>query len=165
VPWLWYSLWMERHDILAGLWFLCWGWIAGIRRCRHRGRFCEWTGGGAWLLVLTRGFCLYLRGETGAGFRQTALGSQHDEESNANPVRPYATAIFVSFLFLGSGLGDVKLAGQSGAFAILMIRPFALDGFALRRGLGRALHGGNNAISLRRGGGADQAAGACWPAR
>ena len=39
-------------------------------------------------------------------------------------------AIFVSFLFLGSGLGDVTLAANQVLLQFLMITAFALDGFA-----------------------------------
>ena len=39
-------------------------------------------------------------------------------------------AIFVSFLFLGSGLGDVNLAANQVLLQFLMITAYALDGFA-----------------------------------
>jgi len=61
-------------------------------------------------------------------------------------------AVFVSFLFLGSGLGDVKLAANQVLLQFLMITAFALDGFAFAAEalVGRAM-GGKQRDVLRRG--------------
>jgi MATE family multidrug resistance protein len=61
-------------------------------------------------------------------------------------------AIFVSFLFLGSGLGDVKLAANQVLLQFLMITAYALDGFAFAAEalVGRAM-GAKQRDILRRG--------------
>lgn len=61
-------------------------------------------------------------------------------------------AIFVSFLFIGSGLGDVTLAANQVLIQFMMITAFALDGFAFAAEalVGQAL-GARARATLRRG--------------
>ncbi len=61
-------------------------------------------------------------------------------------------AMFVSFMFTGSGLGDVTLAANQVLLQFLMITAFALDGFAFAAEaiVGRAM-GASQLAVLRRG--------------
>ena len=61
-------------------------------------------------------------------------------------------AIFVSFMLLGAGFGDVTLAGNQVLLQFLHVTAYALDGFAfaVEALVGQAL-GARNPFSLRRG--------------
>ena len=144
------QVWMNGLNIVLDLWFvlgLDWGvqgvaiatflaeWsgaLLGLWFCRAAFRLPDWRN---WAQVFDRPRWVHMmRLNTDILIRSLLL-----------------EAMFVSFLFMGSGLGDVTLAANQVLLQFLMITAYALDGFAFAAEalVGRALGAKQRAV-LRR---------------
>lgn len=123
------QVWMNGLNIVLDLWFvLGLGW--GVEGVAIATFLAEWSG-----LALGLWFCR-------RAFRGTAWLDRTRIFDRARLWRMAALnrdilirsllleAIIVSFLFLGSGLGDVTLAANQVLMQFLMITAYAMDGFA-----------------------------------
>ena len=145
------QLWMNGLNVVLDLWFvlgLDWGvqgvavatflseWSGaalGLWFCRAAFRLPDWRN---WAQVFDRPRWVHMmRVNTDILIRSMLL-----------------EAMFVSFLFMGSGLGDVTLAANQVLLQFLMITAFALDGFAYAAEalVGRAMGARQRGV-LRRG--------------
>ena len=123
------QLWMNGLNILLDLWFVIGlGW--GVEGVAFATFLAEWSG-----LALGLWFCRAALAAPAA----RAWGRVFDRARLARMARVNTDilirsvllqAIFVSFLFLGSGLGDVALAANQVLLQFLHITAYALDGFA-----------------------------------
>ncbi|MGJ8627667.1 MAG: MATE family efflux transporter [Sulfitobacter sp.] len=145
------QVWMNGLNIVLDLWFvlgLDWGvqgvaiatfiaeWsgaLLGLWFCRAAFKVPDWRN---WVQVFDRPRWVHMmRLNTDILIRSLLL-----------------EAMFVSFLFMGSGLGDVTLAANQVLLQFLMITAYALDGFAFAAEalVGQALGAKQRAV-LRRG--------------
>ncbi len=123
------QLWMNGVNIVLDLWFvlgLGWG-VGGVALATL---LAEWSG-----LALGLWFCrAALRGPAARAWAQVFDRPRLVRMASVNGdilIRSVLLqAIFVSFLFLGSGLGDVALAANQVLMQFLLITAYALDGFA-----------------------------------
>ena len=145
------QVWMNGLNILLDLWFvLGLGW--GVEGVAFVTFLAEWTGAalGLWFCRAAFGVPAW------RDWQQVFDGPRWVNMMKVNGdilIRSLLLqAIFVSFLFLGSGLGDVKLAANQVLLQFLMITAYALDGFAFAAEalVGRAM-GGKQRDILRRG--------------
>jgi MATE family multidrug resistance protein len=145
------QVWMNGLNILLDLWFvLGLGW--GVEGVAFATFLAEWTGAalGLWFCRAAFGVPAW------RDWPQVFDGPRWVNMMKVNGdilIRSLLLqAIFVSFLFLGSGLGDVKLAANQVLLQFLMITAYALDGFAFAAEalVGRAM-GGKQRDILRRG--------------
>ena len=144
------QLWMNGLNIGLDLWFvLGLGW--GVEGVASATVIAEWSGAalGLW-------FCR-------AVFRDVlwrAWGQVFDKLRLLNMLRVNADilvrsllleGIFLSFLFIGAGMGDVTLAANQVLLQFLMITAYGLDGFAFAAEalVGRAM-GARQRAALRR---------------
>ncbi len=145
------QVWMNGLNIVLDLWFvlgLDWGvqgvaiatflaeWsgaLLGLWFCRAAFRAPDWRN---WVQVFDRSRWMHMvRLNTDILIRSMLL-----------------EGMFVSFMFLGSGLGDATLAANQVLLQFLMITAFGMDGFAFAAEaiVGRALGARQRAV-LRRG--------------
>ncbi|EEB83602.1 MATE family efflux transporter [Roseobacter sp. GAI101] len=145
------QVWMNGLNILLDLWFvLGLGW--GVEGVAFATFLAEWTGAalGLWFCRAAFGVPAW------RDWPQVFDGPRWINMMKVNGdilIRSLLLqAIFVSFLFLGSGLGDVKLAANQVLLQFLMITAYALDGFAFAAEalVGRAM-GAKQRDILRRG--------------
>lgn len=123
------QLWMNGLNAVLDLWFvLGLGW--GVQGVAFATFLAEWTGF-ALAIWLCRGVFL------GRDWRNWArvfdVGRlRHMSVINFDILirSLLLEAVFVSFLFVGSGFGDVRLAANQVLLQFLMIVSFAMDGFA-----------------------------------
>tara|TARA_R110002049_G_scaffold152726_5_gene316830 strand:- start:221 stop:1588 length:1368 start_codon:yes stop_codon:yes gene_type:complete len=123
------QIWMNGMNILLDLWFvlgLGWG-VEGVALATF---LAEWTGAALGLWFCRAAFA-------GPAWRDWVQVFDRPRWINMMRVNGdilirslLLQAIFVSFLFLGSGLGDITLAANQVLLQFLMITAFALDGFA-----------------------------------
>lgn len=123
------QIWMNGMNILLDLWFvlgLGWG-VEGVALATF---LAEWTGAALGLWLCRAAFA-------GPAWRDWVQVFDRPRWINMMRVNGdilirslLLQAIFVSFLFLGSGLGDITLAANQVLLQFLMITAFALDGFA-----------------------------------
>lgn len=123
------QLWMNGLNIVLDLWFvLGLGW--GVQGVAFATFLAEWSGlamglwfcraalaapaARAWAMVFDRARLVRMAAVNGDILIRSVL----------------LQAIFVSFLFLGAGLGDVALAANQVLLQFLHITAYALDGFA-----------------------------------
>ncbi len=145
------QVWMNGLNILLDLWFvLGLGW--GVNGVAFATFLAEWSG-----LALGLWFCR-------AAFRVPdwrnwvqvfdAARLKHMAAVNTDILirSLLLEAMFVSFLFLGSGYGDVTLAANQVLLQFLMITAYAMDGFAFAAEtlVGQAL-GARRRMRLRQG--------------
>lgn len=145
------QLWMNGLNILLDLWFvlgLGWG-VSGVAFATF---IAEWSGAalGLW-------FC---RGVFQSGaWRDRAQVFARDRwvrmmQLNVDILLRslLLQAMFVAFLFVGAGFGDVTLAANQVLMQFLMITSYALDGFAFSAEaiVGQAFGAGRRGV-LRRG--------------
>ncbi len=145
------QLWMNGLNIVLDLWFvLGLGW--GVQGVAFATFLAEWTGFGLGLW-LCRGVFL------GAAWRDwvqvfDVARLRHMLVVNTDILirSLLLEAIFVSFLFVGSGFGDVRLAANQVLLQFLMIVAYAMDGFAFAAEslVGKAF-GARQRLALRRG--------------
>ena len=145
------QLWMNGLNILLDLWFvlgLGWG-VSGVAFATF---IAEWSGAalGLW-------FCREV-------FQSGAWRDRAQVFARARWVRMMQLnvdillrslllqAMFVAFLFVGAGFGDVTLAANQVLMQFLMITSYALDGFAFSAEaiVGQAFGAGRRGV-LRRG--------------
>ena len=145
------QVWMNGLNILLDLWFvLGLGW--GVEGVAFATFLAEWTGAALGLWFCRAAF----RVPAWRDWAQVFDGPRWINMMKVNGdilIRSLLLqAIFVSFLFLGSGLGDVKLAANQVLLQFLMITAYALDGFAFAAEalVGRAM-GAKQRDILRRG--------------
>jgi multidrug resistance protein, MATE family len=123
------QVWMNGLNILLDLWFvlgLDWG-VEGVALATF---LAEWTGAALGLWFCRAAFAV----PAWRDWPQVLDGPRWVNMMKINGdilIRSLLLqAIFISFLFLGSGLGDVKLAANQVLLQFLMITSYALDGFA-----------------------------------
>lgn len=145
------QVWMNGLNVVLDLWFvLGLGW--GVEGVAFATFLAEWSG-----LALGLWFC---RGAfRGTQWRDRARvfdGARWRRMLVLNTdilIRSLMLeGIFVSFLFLGASLGDVRLAANQVLLQFMMITAYALDGFAFAAEalVGRAMGARQRAV-LRRG--------------
>jgi MATE family multidrug resistance protein len=123
------QLWMNGLNILLDLWFvLGLGW--GVRGVAFATFLAEWSG-----LALGLWFCRAALAAPAARawarvFDRGRLARMAAVNGDILIRSVLLQAIFVSFLFLGAGLGDVALAANQVLLQFLNITAYALDGFA-----------------------------------
>ncbi|WP_448326822.1 MATE family efflux transporter [Sulfitobacter sp. M13] len=145
------QLWMNGMNILLDLWFvlgLDWG-IEGVAIATF---LAEWTGAALGLWFCRAAFAVPAWRDWVQVFDRPRWINMMKVNGDILVRSLLLQTIFVSFLFLGSGLGDVKLAANQVLLQFLMIAAFALDGFAFAAEalVGRAM-GGKQRDILRRG--------------
>ncbi|KIN73624.1 DNA-damage-inducible protein F [Sulfitobacter guttiformis KCTC 32187] len=144
------QLWMNGLNIVLDIWFVMGlGW--GVQGVAFATAIAEWSG-----LALGLWFC---RGVfAGVAWRAWAVvfdGPRWTRMMGVNTdilIRSLLLeAIFVSFMFMGAGQGDVTLAANQVLLQFLMIASYALDGFAFSAEalVGRAF-GARDPVRLRR---------------
>ncbi len=123
------QLWMNGLNIALDLWFvLGLGW--GVEGVAFATLLAEWSG-----LALGLWFCRAAllapaaRARTRV-FDRARLARMARVNSDILVRSVLLQAIFVSFLFVGSGLGDTALAANQVLLQFLHITAYALDGFA-----------------------------------
>lgn len=145
------QLWMNGLNIVLDLWFvlgLDWG-VQGVAIATF---LSEWSGAALGLWFCRAAFRL----PEWRNWTQVFDGPRWLHMMRVNTdilIRSMLLeAMFVSFLFMGSGLGDVTLAANQVLLQFLMITAFALDGFAYAAEalVGRAMGARQRAV-LRRG--------------
>ncbi|MDF1716349.1 MAG: MATE family efflux transporter [Antarcticimicrobium sp.] len=123
------QLWMNGLNIGLDLWFvLGLGW--GVQGVAFATFLAEWSG-----LALGLWFCraAFVRPEwfdPAQVFERTRLTRMLAVNGDILLRSLLLQAIFVSFLFIGSGFGDVTLAANQVLMQFLTFSAFALDGFA-----------------------------------
>ncbi len=144
------QIWMNGLNILLDLWFvlgLGWG-VEGVALATF---LAEWSG-------LALGLALCRAAFAGRGWRDRARIFErarlvHMARVNRDILLRslMLQAIFTSFLFLGAGFGDVRLAANQVLLQFLEITAYALDGFAFAAEalVGQAL-GARDRAGLRR---------------
>jgi len=123
------QVWMNGLNIVLDLWFvlsLDWG-VQGVGFATF---LAEWTGAALGLWFCREAFA-------GAAWRDRVQVFDrarwvHMMLLNTDILLRslLLEAMFVSFLFMGAGLGDVRLAANQVLLQFLMITAYALDGFA-----------------------------------
>ncbi len=144
------QVWMNGLNILLDLWFvLGLGWsVSGVALATF---LAEWTG-----LALALWFCRStFRAPDWRNWVQVfdRIRLRHMVVVNTDILLRslLLEAVFVSFLFVGAGFGDVTLAANQVLLQFLMITAFALDGFAFAAEalVGQAM-GARQQLALRR---------------
>ena len=123
------QVWMNGVNILLDLWFvLGLGW--GVEGVAIATFLAEWSGAALGLWFCRAAFA----GVAWRDWVQVFDGPRWTRMMRVNTdilIRSLLLqAIFVSFLFMGSGLGDVTLAANQVLLQFLMITSYGLDGFA-----------------------------------
>ena len=144
------QLWMNGANIALDLWFvLGLGW--GVEGVAWATFLAEWGG-----LALGLWFCRAAFGvpawcDWGRVFDRVALARMMAVNTDILIRSLLLQAIFLSFLFLGAGQGDVVLAANQVLLQFLHITAYALDGFAFAAEalVGQAM-GARNRAGLRR---------------
>lgn len=123
------QVWMNGLNVLLDLWFvLGLGW--GVEGVAIATFLAEWTGA-AFALWLCRSAFLKPDWRNWAQvFDKLRWVRMIKLNADILLRSMLLEAIFVSFLFLGSGLGDVTLAANQVLLQFLMITAYGLDGFA-----------------------------------
>ncbi|MEH6644692.1 MATE family efflux transporter [Sulfitobacter sp.] len=144
------QLWMNGLNIALDLWFMIGlGW--GVQGVALATAIAEWSGLGLGLWFCRAAFAdvawrAWDRVLDGARWRRM-MGVNTDILIRSLLLE----AIFVSFMFIGAGQGDVTLAANQVLLQFLMIASYALDGFAFSAGalVGKAFGRGDR-MHLRR---------------
>jgi multidrug resistance protein, MATE family len=123
------QVWMNGLNILLDLWFvlgLDWG-VEGVALATF---LAEWTGAALGLWFCRAAFAVPAWRDWPQVFDGPRWANMMKINGDILIRSLLLQAIFISFLFLGSGLGDVKLAANQVLLQFLMITSYALDGFA-----------------------------------
>lgn len=145
------QVWMNGLNILLDFWFvLGLGW--GVEGVAFATFLAEWTGAALGLFFCRAAFALPAWRDWAQVFDRPRWVNMMKVNGDILIRSLLLQAVFVSFLFLGSGLGDVKLAANQVLLQFLMITAYALDGFAFAAEaiVGRAM-GARQRDILRRG--------------
>ncbi len=145
------QVWMNGLNILLDLWFVL-GLNWGVEGVAFATFLAEWTGAALGLWFCRAAFAVPAWRDWGQVFDRPRWINMMKVNGDILIRSLLLQAIFVSFLFLGSGLGDVKLAANQVLLQFLMITAYALDGFAFAAEalVGRAM-GARQRDILRRG--------------
>jgi multidrug resistance protein, MATE family len=123
------QVWMNGLNILLDLWFvlgLDWG-VEGVALATF---LAEWTGAALGLWFCRAAFAVPAWRDWPQVFDGPRWANMMKINGDILIRSLLLQAIFISFMFLGSGLGDVKLATNQVLLQFLMITAYALDGFA-----------------------------------
>ncbi len=123
------QLWMNGLNIALDLWFvLGLGW--GVRGVAMATLAAEWSGLGLGLWVCRAAFAAPGWREPRRLFDRDRLRHMGSVNSDILIRSLLLQAIFVSFMLLGAGFGDLTLAANQVLMQFLGITAYALDGFA-----------------------------------
>ena len=144
------QLWMNGLNIVLDLWFVMGlGW--GVQGVAFASAIAEWSG-----FALGLWFCrAVFAGTAWRAWNSVLDAARWRRMVGVNTdilIRSLLLqAIFVSFMLLGAGQGDVTLAANQVLIQFLMIASYALDGFAFSAEalVGKAA-GARNVVRLRR---------------
>ncbi|MDP5347829.1 MAG: MATE family efflux transporter [Paracoccaceae bacterium] len=144
------QLWMNGVNILLDLWFvlgLGWG-VEGVALATF---LAEWSGLALGLWLCRAAFAVPAWRDWARIFDRPALTRMLAVNTDILIRSLLLQAIFLSFLFLGAGQGDVVLAANQVLLQFLHITAYALDGFAFAAEalVGQAL-GARDRARLRR---------------
>jgi MATE family multidrug resistance protein len=123
------QLWMNGLNIALDIWFVIGlGW--GVQGVAFATTIAEWTG-----FVLGLWYCRAVFADAawrawGHVFDGTRWRRMMGVNADILVRSLLLEAIFVSFMFMGAGQGDVTLAANQVLLQFLMIASYALDGFA-----------------------------------
>ena len=123
------QLWMNGLNIGLDLWFvlgLGWG-VEGVALATF---LAEWSGLAVGLWFCRDGFARPEWRDPAQVFERARLAHMLAVNGDILIRSLLLQAIFVSFLFIGSGFGDVTLAANQVLMQFLTFSAFALDGFA-----------------------------------
>lgn len=123
------QLWMNGLNILLDLWFvlgLDWG-VNGVAVATF---LAEWSGAALGLWFCRGAFAVPDWRNWAQVFDRERLMHMLSVNSDILVRSLLLEAIFLSFLFVGSGFGDVTLAANQVLLQFLMITAYAMDGFA-----------------------------------
>ncbi len=144
------QLWMNGVNILLDLWFvLGLGW--GVEGVAWATFMAEWSGLALGLWFCRAAFAVPAWRDWARVFDRPALARMMAVNTDILIRSLLLQGIFLSFLFLGAGQGDVVLAANQVLLQFLHITAYALDGFAFAAEalVGQAL-GARNRAGLRR---------------
>ncbi|MCB2128441.1 MAG: MATE family efflux transporter [Rhodobacteraceae bacterium] len=123
------QLWMNGLNVLLDLWFvLGLGW--GVEGVAFATFLAEWTGLALGLWLARNAFANPAWRDWARVFDRDRLRRMVAVNTDILVRSLFLMAIFVSFLFVGSGFGDVTLAANQILVQFVEITAFALDGFA-----------------------------------
>jgi MATE family multidrug resistance protein len=138
-------------NILLDLWFVL-GLNWGVQGVAFATFLAEWSGFALGLWLCRAAFAVPAWRDWSRVFDAVRLKHMAVVNSDILIRSLLLEAIFVSFLFVGSGFGDVTLAANQVLVQFMMITAFALDGFAFAAEaiVGQAM-GARARATLRRG--------------
>jgi MATE family multidrug resistance protein len=123
------QLWMNGLNVVLDLWFvLGLGW--GVRGVAFATFLAEWSGLGLGLWFCRAALAAPAARAWARVFDRARLARMAAVNGDILIRSVLLQAIFVSFLFLGAGLGNVALAANQVLLQFLNITAYALDGFA-----------------------------------
>ena len=145
------QVWMNGLNILLDLWFVL-GLNWGVQGVAFATFLAEWSGFALGLWLCRAAFAVPAWRDWARVFDAVRLKHMAVVNSDILIRSLLLEAIFVSFLFVGSGFGDVTLAANQVLVQFMMITAFALDGiaFAAEAIVGQAM-GARARATLRRG--------------
>ncbi|AXI55785.1 DNA damage-inducible protein F (plasmid) [Pseudoseohaeicola sp. NH-UV-7] len=145
------QVWMNGLNILLDLWFVL-GLNWGVQGVAFATFLAEWSGFALGLWLCRSAFAVPAWRDWSRVFDAVRLKHMAVVNSDILIRSLLLEAIFVSFLFVGSGFGDVTLAANQVLVQFMMITAFALDGFAFAAEaiVGQAM-GARARATLRRG--------------
>lgn len=145
------QVWMNGLNIMLDVWFvLGLGW--GVEGVAFATFLAEWSGFALGIWLCRGVFSVPAWRDWTRVFDTVRLRYMAVVNSDILLRSLLLQAIFVSFLFVGSGFGDVTLAANQVLIQFMMITAYALDGFAFAAEalVGQAL-GARARATLRRG--------------
>jgi MATE family multidrug resistance protein len=145
------QVWMNGLNILLDLWFVL-GLDWGVQGVAFATFLAEWSGFALGIWLCRAVFSGPAWRDVSRVFDVVRLKYMAAVNSDILLRSLLLEAIFVSFLFIGSGFGDVTLAANQVLMQFMMITAYALDGFAFAAEalVGQAL-GARARSNLRRG--------------
>jgi MATE family, multidrug efflux pump len=145
------QVWMNGLNVLLDLWFVL-GLNWGVQGVAFATFLAEWSGFALGLWLCRAAFAVPAWRDWVRVFDVVRLKHMAVVNSDILIRSLLLEAIFVSFLFVGSGFGDVTLAANQVLVQFMMITAFALDGFAFAAEaiVGQAM-GAKARATLRRG--------------
>ncbi|KIC08160.1 multidrug transporter [Leisingera sp. ANG-M1] len=123
------QVWMNGLNIVLDLWFvLGLGW--GVEGVAIATLIAEWTGLALGLYLCRDAFAGDQWRDWGRVFDRARLKRMMQVNGDIMVRSVLLTGSFTTFLFIGSGVGDVNLAANQILLQFVEITAFALDGFA-----------------------------------
>lgn len=145
------QLWMNGLNVALDLWFVL-GLDLGIEGVAFATLIAEWTGLALGLWLCRGAFIGNQWRDWARVFDRVKIKRMAAVNGDIMVRSMLLQASFLTFMFLGAGLGDVTLAANQILLQFLEITAYALDGFAFAAEafVGQALGARNRAL-LRRG--------------